>query len=69
LRGFFVTLIKIKVMNKPIKTTLLFLGIILLTYGIFILNPAKDHVNKTSYIFIASGFLALILSLFKDKKK
>jgi len=69
LRGFFVTLIKIKVMNKTIKTTLLFLGIILLAYGIYILNPAKGHANKASYISIASGFLSLVLSLLKEKKK
>jgi hypothetical protein len=69
LRGFFVTLIKIKVMNKTIKTTLLLVGIILLACGIYILNPAKEQGNQASYILIASGFLSLILSLLKEKKK
>lgn len=69
MRGFFVTLIKIKVMNKTIKTTLLLVGIILLACGIYILNPAEEQGNQASYILIASGFLSLILSLLKEKKK
>jgi uncharacterized membrane protein HdeD (DUF308 family) len=71
LRGFFVTLLKKFVMNKTIKTILLFLGVLLLGYGICILNPAKDNNNNntTSYIIIASGILSLVLSLLKEKKK
>ncbi|WP_180335212.1 hypothetical protein [Polaribacter sp. Hel1_33_96] len=56
-------------MNKTIKTTLLLVGIILLACGIYILNPAKEQGNQASYIIIASGFLSLILSLLKEKKK
>ena len=56
-------------MNKTVKTLLLFLGVILLGYGIYILNPAENHNNKTSYIIIAIGFISLLLSLLKEKNK
>lgn len=56
-------------MNKTIKTTLLLVGIILLACGIYILNPTEEQGNQASYILIASGFLSLILSLLKEKKK
>lgn len=68
MRGFFVTLLKIKIMNKNLKGVFLILAIILLVYGVYVLNPAEGHDNTTSYMIIGSGFLSLILSLIKEKK-
>ncbi len=56
-------------MNKTLKGVFLFLAILLLAYGIYILNPAENYDNTNSYISIGTGFIALILSLIKEKKK
>jgi len=69
LRGFFVTLLKIKTMNKTLKGVFLILAILLLGYGVYDLNPTEGHDNTRSYIIIGSGFLSLILSLIKEKKE
>jgi hypothetical protein len=80
LRGFFVTLIKIKGMNKTVKKVLLILGIILLTYGIYTiiipeteisignLNLVKTQDNSKSYITIGFGIIAIFLCLIKGKE-
>ena len=56
-------------MNKTVKTLLFFLGVVLLGYGICILNPTENHNNKNSYITISIGFISLLLSLLKEKNK
>jgi hypothetical protein len=55
-------------MNKTLKGVFLILAILLLGYGIYILNPSENYNSTTSYIIIGSGFLSLILSLIKEKK-
>ena len=69
MRGFFVTLLKIERMNKILKGLFLLLAILLLGYGIYRLNPSENHDNTNSYSIIGVGFLCLILSLWKEKKK
>jgi len=69
MRGFFVTFMKFLAMNKNLKGAFLFLSIILLGYGIYILNPSGNFDNTNSYLFIGSGVVSLILSLIKEKKK
>jgi uncharacterized membrane protein len=81
LRGFFVTLIKIKMMNKTTKIILLFIGIVLLIFGICtIIIPeieisietidlAKVQYNTNSYIIIGLGLVAVVLSLLKKKEQ
>ena len=56
-------------MNKTLKGVFLFLAIGLLGYGIYILNPVENYDNTNSYILIGAGFVALILSLIKEKEK
>ena len=56
-------------MNKTLKGVFLFLAIVLLGYGIYILNPTKNYDNTNSYISIGCGFVSLILSLIKEKEK
>tara|TARA_B100000795_G_scaffold263054_1_gene241675 strand:+ start:927 stop:1169 length:243 start_codon:yes stop_codon:yes gene_type:complete len=79
LRGFFVTLIKIKGMNRTVKTVLLIAGIILLIYGICTMIIPKTEISKVSldlvkiqnnsisYITIGFGIVAIFLSLIKEK--
>jgi len=79
LRGFFVTLIKIKGMNRTVKTVLLMAGIILLIYGICTMIIPKTEISKVSldlvklqnnsisYITIGFGIVAIFLSLIKEK--
>lgn len=79
MRGFFVTLIKIKGMNRTVKTVLLIAGIILLIYGICTMIIPKTEISKVSldlvklqnnsisYITIGFGILAIFLSLIKEK--
>ena len=81
MRGFFVTLIKIKMMNKTTKIILLFIGIVLLIFGICtIIIPeieisietidlAKVQYNTNSYIIIGLGLVAVVLSLLKKKEQ
>ena len=69
MRGFFVTLLKIESMNKILKGLFLVLSILLLGFGIYILNPSENYDNTNSYMIIGSGVLCLILSLLKEKKK
>ena len=76
---FFVTLIKIKGMNKTIKTVLLITGIILLIFGIYTiiipetgisirkLDLVKTQDNRISYRTIGVGIVAIFLSLIKKK--
>lgn len=79
MRGFFVTLIKIKGMNRTVKTVLLIAGIILLIYGICTMIIPKTEISKISldlvklqnnsisYITIGFGIVAIFLSLIKEK--
>ncbi len=79
MRGFFVTLIKIKGMNRTVKTVLLIAGIILLIYGICTMIIPKTEISKVSldlvkiqnnsisYITIGFGIVAIFLSLIKEK--
>ena len=79
MRGFFVTLIKIKGMNRTVKTVLLIAGIILLIYGICTMIIPKAEISKVSldlvkiqnnsisYITIGFGIVAIFLSLIKEK--
>jgi hypothetical protein len=80
LRGFFVTLIKIKGMNRAVKKVLLILGIILLIFGVYTmiipetessignLDLLKIQDNSKSYITIGFGVIAIFLSLIKGKE-
>ncbi len=66
-------------MNKSIKTVLLIVGIILLAYGIYTMiipetkvsignvNLVEAQDNTNSYITIALGLVAVVLSLVKGK--
>ncbi len=66
-------------MNKSIKTVLLVVGIILLIYGIYTMitpetkvsigkmNLVEAQDNTNSYITIALGLVAVVLSLMKAK--
>lgn len=66
-------------MNKTIKVILLFIGVILLVYGIYTLvipeteisigdlDLVKVQDNTNSYITIGLGLLAVVLSLMKGK--
>jgi len=68
-------------MNKTTKTILLFIGIILLIFGICtIIIPeieisietidlAKVQYNTNSYIIIGLGLVAVVLSLLKKKEQ
>lgn len=79
MRGFFVTLIKIKGMDRTVKTVLLIAGIILLIYGICTMIIPKTEISKVSldlvklqnnsisYITIGFGIVAIFLSLIKEK--
>lgn len=80
MRGFFVTLIKIKGMNRAVKKVLLILGIILLIFGVYTmiipeketpigsLDLVKTPDNSKSYITIGFGVIAIFLCLIKEKE-
>ena len=66
-------------MNKPVKTVLLVVGVILLGYGIYTLIAPEASVgigdlkveaqdNTNSYITIALGLAAVVLSYLGGKK-
>ncbi|WP_181374539.1 hypothetical protein [Polaribacter aquimarinus] len=55
-------------MNKNLKLVFLILGIILITFGIHLLEIDKAKDNTNSYIVMSIGFVSLILSLLKEKK-
>lgn len=66
-------------MNKNIKVVLLIIGIILLAYGIYTMVIPETQIsigdvdlinvqdNTNSYITIALGLVAVVLSLIKRK--
>ncbi|WP_439130178.1 hypothetical protein [Polaribacter sp.] len=56
-------------MNKKLKAFFLASSVVLLGYGIYSLEPFKDMDNSRAYSFMAFGFVALILSLIKEKEK
>lgn len=67
-------------MNKPVKTILLVVGVVLLIYGIYTLIAPEASIgigelsieaqdNDNSYITIALGLAAVVLSFLGGKKK
>jgi uncharacterized membrane protein HdeD (DUF308 family) len=68
-------------MKRSIKAVFLFIGVILLAYGIYILEIPETNFsindkiieehqdNSNAYIIIGLGVLSVILSLIKEKEK